>query len=563
MIRHLRAFAWLRWRLLLNGVRGSRRRDTLEQVSRLLALIAPAAIVVLSLGSVIALSLAGFFGGRALARGEFAPDVLVMIARALLMAATLLVVFLPIGMAAQTSAARYTRLLLLPIPARVLHFVEVVAGLADPWIAFMLPGLALFALGLVTAGRWDGAALAALAGIGVAAVLVSMSALVGFLMSWLMRDRRRAELVTLLFVVGISAVAVLPQLLDTERRENRAEGRRGEPVSIARVEAALPVWTRALPSEMYGQVLTTGIVERRAGPAVLWLGGLFLQAALLYGLSGVVHRRLIDSAGTESGRRRRNAEVRPLVRLPGVSAATSAVAVAQMMTGLRSVRGRLAVLLPGPMIALVALMVTRAPEEGTWTASIGEYGHLVFGASLIFAIYAAQPFSLNQFTSDRAGLTLQLLMPVSTVELVRGKALGCTGLVLVAGLLAAVATSISTGGGPWVIWLSVALGGLATFVAVTPLAALLSAAFPVAADLSKSGSGGNPHAFSLLVGSALVLAAALPPLVLFVVGQRFGPGVTVAASVVWLVVVTMAAVPLLSLVARVVESRRENLFLVK
>ncbi|MCR4373654.1 MAG: hypothetical protein NUW22_02275, partial [Acidobacteria bacterium] len=130
MIRFLRAFAWLRWRLLLNGVRGSRRRDTLEQVSRLLALIVPALIVVMSLGSIVMVAVAGFLGGQALTSGRFAPHVVVLVARGLLLVVTALVVFMPVGGAAQTTSTKYSRLLLLPIPARGLHLVEVLAGLA-------------------------------------------------------------------------------------------------------------------------------------------------------------------------------------------------------------------------------------------------------------------------------------------------------------------------------------------------------------------------------------------------------------------------------------------------
>ena len=49
MIRVLRAFAWLHWHLVINSIRASARRDTWEQVSRLLALAVPAMVVVLSL----------------------------------------------------------------------------------------------------------------------------------------------------------------------------------------------------------------------------------------------------------------------------------------------------------------------------------------------------------------------------------------------------------------------------------------------------------------------------------------------------------------------------------
>ena len=117
MIRFLRAFAWLRWRLLLNSVRGSRRRDTFEQLSRLLALVVPAIIVAMSMGSIISVSVGGLLGGIDLARGRFvAPDVIIGVARAILFGATALVIVMPISSAAQTTTTKYSRLLLLPIP---------------------------------------------------------------------------------------------------------------------------------------------------------------------------------------------------------------------------------------------------------------------------------------------------------------------------------------------------------------------------------------------------------------------------------------------------------------
>ena len=39
MMRNLRAFVWLRWRLLVNSLRGGRKRDRLEEISRVLAMM--------------------------------------------------------------------------------------------------------------------------------------------------------------------------------------------------------------------------------------------------------------------------------------------------------------------------------------------------------------------------------------------------------------------------------------------------------------------------------------------------------------------------------------------
>lgn len=561
MIRQLRAFAWLRWRLLLNGVRGARRRDTLEQISRVLALVAPVAIVVLSLGSVIALGIGGYLAGHMLARRADVSDIVLLVVRAALVGQLIVVVFMPLGIGSQ-STARYARLLLLPIHRRVLHLVEVLSGIADPWIFVMAPGLLLLVVGLAVGGALSAVPVMLLAGMGLLAVLLSLSAIVSFLTSWVMRDRRRAEWTTLLFVVAISGAGLLPHMLGTDMaRRNRdatAEGRERPDLTVARIENALPVWTRALPSEMYGRAL--GASTQGAG--MVWVAGLWGQAVFVYFLSGLIHRRLLYASEGQT-RRRANATLVALPRVPVLSAAASAVAVVQFRTGLKSVRGRLAVLLPGPMMALLALVLARAPEEAPWIAAIPHYGHLVFGASLIFAIYALQPFLMNQFASDRAGLTLQMLMPVSVRELVWGKAVGMFGMFFAAALLSMLVTLLATGSGSPLLWLSVLVAGAATFFTLTPVAAVTSAMFPVASDLSKTGSGGNPHGAAMLVGTFLVLIAAAPPGLILLVGPRFSAVATLGASIVWAVIVVALAFPLLSLASRMVTARRENMYLTR
>ena len=270
MIRFLRAFAWLRWHLLLNGVRASSRRDTWEQLSRLLALAVPALIVVLSLGSIIGVSIGGLLGGNALATGRFvAPDVIIFVVRAVLFGAMALVAIMPIGSAAQTTSTRYSRCCCCRFPRACCIWWRFWPGLADPWILFMLPGLALFAIGLTWGGRFDLGLMAGVAGIALAVALASLAALVSFSVSWLFRDRRRAELLTIIFVMSISIVALLPQCWTTSDapRTSRGSRRRGT-ITVARVEEALPAWVQFLPSEVYGRAMTAAVVQHENGAAV-------------------------------------------------------------------------------------------------------------------------------------------------------------------------------------------------------------------------------------------------------------------------------------------------------
>jgi len=567
MIRFLRAFAWLRWRLLINGIRSGRRRDALEQVSRLLALIVPLVIVVMSLGSIILLSLAGLLGGIDLARGRFVePDVIIFVARAVLFGAMALVVFLPVVSAAQSPGTQYSRLLLLPIPVRGLHLVEVLAGLADPWILFTLPGIVLFAVGLAWGGRPDVAAIAAVAGLALAVVLASLASLINFSVSWLFRDRRRAELLTIIFVMSISIVALLPQLFESaDGSGTRGRGTRRGSISVSRIDAALPGWFKVVPSELYGGAMSAAVQDGDRAAAVQWVGVLVAEGIVFFWLSGLVHRRLLESAGGSSSGRRRAVAIRPPWRLPGISLPVSAVAWVMFKNSLRSVRGRVAVLLPGPMMAIVSLMLLRKPDEAPWIATLGTHSHLVFGVSLFITALAIQPFTMNQFASDRAGLTLQFLLPVSARDLVRGKALGGAALYLVAAMVSCLASALATGGGSPVAWLMTLLGGLAIYVTIAPVAAIMSALFPVASDLSKAGTGGNPHQASALVGMFMGLASVLPVLLIVVPALWPGrtPGGALLAMVVWLSVVTAVAWVLLDLISRVVTHRRENLFLTK
>jgi hypothetical protein len=134
IIRSLRALTWLRWRLLKNSVSGARKRDSLEQVSRALALVVPLLILVMSIGTFVAISVVGFVGGRMMATGvlEMASGLLVL--RLLLGLIMFAIVALAVVSPAQSTLSLYTRLLLLPIPLRLLHLVES-RRLGDPWVA--------------------------------------------------------------------------------------------------------------------------------------------------------------------------------------------------------------------------------------------------------------------------------------------------------------------------------------------------------------------------------------------------------------------------------------------
>ena len=447
----------------------------------------------------------------------------------------------------------------------MLHLVEVAANLADPWIVLVAAALLALPVGMAVGGDLLAAGVTLAAGLIMLALLASFGALVSFLVGWLFRSRRRTELFTLVAVVLFSLLSLLPMFFSSQFGERRREGRRaGEPrqrLTIERFDASLPRWTRALPSEVYGRTLLSAYVGHTvgAGFGLLVLAG---QAAVLYAASSAAHRRMLGAL--EGTSRRRRAVEQPLATLPGLgrSPAVGAVAWAQTRSALRTVRGRLVVLMPGPMLAALTAVFSRIPSE-EWTARIIDHGPLLFGAGLVFSLYSLQAFSMNLFGADRAGLTLQLLSPIRDRELAWGKVIGC-GLIfaVAAGVCLVAAVAVAAGGSP-LTWIAVALGGCATYFLLSPLSVWLSALFPLASDLSKSGSGGNPHGFPMFVGTFVVLIFTAPAALIAFLSSfgRTSPAIGLALMIGWTLFTIAISIPLVNLAARAIGMRRENLAL--
>lgn len=566
-MRFLKAFAWLRWRLLINTIRGSRRRDRLEGLSRITNVAIKAALLLIPIGGGLLLLVLGLLGGYAVGSGSIEPGWVLVAARITLLVVLLLLVLVPLSVASRSGITGYQRLQLLPIPRSSLHLVEVLASLADPWVGFVLPGVFAFGLGLLLGGHISAAVVGLAAALGITIVLASLGALIGFLMTWLMRNRRRGEMFTLIFVIVISVFSLVPLLLsdglERNPRQPKPSGGAPERHTVERLDQSLPRWSIAIPSELYGFALRSSI-EGRAGIGWLSTGGLFLQAAALYVLSAAMHRKLIESPEGGSQPRRVLRLISPGLQLPGLSAAASAVAIAQARTALRSVRGRVIVFLPGPTLALLVLVSKRVPQAFPGGSTLGSAGHLMLGVSIIFALYALQAFTMNQFASDRAGLTLQFLAPISDSDLVKGKTAGCGILFSATVLVCLLCALLVSGGGSPLVWLSVLMGGAATYLLLSPMASLLSALFPVASDLSKTGTGGNPHGIAMLVGTLLVMVASGPAALIVVLGFHYyhRSDITFLLMAVWTIIAALISIPLLGPASRMMAARRENIALV-
>jgi hypothetical protein len=294
------------------------------------------------------------------------------------------------------------------------------------------------------------------------------------------------------------------------------------------------------------------------------MAGLGAMGFLLFALSDALHRRLLSSPERASGRRSGTGVRTGRWRLPGVAPAVSAVALAQVRTTLRTVRGKIAVYFVVVLVLLLAMLFGHRILSGLPEGWIVETGPLVLFLGVLLTLVSLQPILLNQFAVDGPGLTLQLVLPVSNRELVRGKLLGCALLASISlSLCAGGALLFQPGGSPW-SWLAMLQVCVAAFSVLAPLASATSAFLPKRSDLNRLGNAGDPHGFAGLIGLVLTALALAPPLALYGVGV-FAMKSPVAASMLvgaWCIVALGAAWPLSRLAEWAVAQRRENLFLV-
>jgi len=215
------------------------------------------------------------------------------------------------------------------------------------------------------------------------------------------------------------------------------------------------------------------------------------------------------------------------------------------------------------LLALLVAVFNRLPQE-TWTVAAASRGYLLFGGSIVFTLYAMHAISLNLFGSDRAGLTLQLLAPITDRELAWGKVVGFAGIVA-AGLGVCLVASVAVAhAGPLPYWIAVFLGALAALCLISPMAVWFSAIFPVASDLSKTGAAGNPHPFPMVVGTLCTALFVVPTIVALALAEFWFKSAAMAPlfAGLWMLVAAGIGLPLINVASRSITARRENLALV-
>ena len=564
MIRILRAFAWMRWRILMNSLERTGARDAVERFSVAIEQLGPILAAVLMIPSAVFLAGAGAYSGWAMAGGEMQPLPFEAL-RYLLMAASALTIIGPflLPAAERTNAVR---LLLLPIPRGTLYAAQAGTALADPWLLLLLPIVIAVPLGLLAGGAPTAAAVVLGAGTVLMLVLVGLTSIVSSLIHLVVRNRRRGELMALILILVLPLVGIVPGLLAGEQNQRaRARGpnieRRGTPpVWLQTLERQVPL---VVPSEMYvrgTRLAAGGDFAASARP----FGSLLLSAAALQALGMFLFGRVLDSSGT-TGARRGSASGRGWSpRLPGLSAGTSAVAVAQVRLALRTPRGRSILLSPLVVFVLFGAMMWRSGTGMELGFIELESGVGLAAFTSFVCLVSILPIAMNQFAVDGAGLTLELLSPLDHGDLLRGKAVGNALVAGAPALICIVAAAGLFPGGELSLWLSVPLALLAVYLLVAPAAAAVSAIFPRAVDMNSIGRGSNAHGAAGLLGLAAFAIAGAPCMLLVLLATRVldRPSLAPVLLGAWCGVCVLLAWALFIPARAAFSARRENLSLI-
>ena len=552
----LRAFVWMRWRVLMNSLERIGARDRLERFSVAIEQLGPIMAAILMIPSAIVLAGAGAYGGWSLAQGNAHPLPFEAL-RFLLLAATLLTIIGPFLLPAneRTSAVR---LLLLPISRPTLYVAETVTALTDPWLALMLPVILTVPLGMLAGGAFVAAPLALVGGTLLLIVLLGLTSVASSLFQLMFRDRRRAELLALVFILIVPLVSMIPAVWQSGRVRVDPHGS----------GASDPAWfeifeNRVLPlapSEAYARA-TSRLSGRLDMTAVRPVAGLAVTAVILHTAGLLLFGRILQSPGSTGARRRRSKAIGRTWRIPGLSPAASAVALAQMRLAVRTPRGRSILLSPLIVFLMFGAMMWRggSGEQFGFVALRSGLALAVFGSFI--SLLTSLPIAVNQFAIDRAGLTLEFLTPIDDRDLLRGKALANAGTAGVPALLCVVGAALIFPEGSLAMWLTVPLGLTATVLLVSPVAAALSAIFPRPVDLNSIGRASNAHAAATFLGMFAYAVAGGSTMLLVVLGARIldRPALVPALMLVWCAVCFVVARLLFVPVRQLLARRRENL----
>jgi hypothetical protein len=560
MLRVLRAFAWMRWRMFVNSLEKTGARDKIERFSVAIEKIGPIMAAVLMIPSVLVLAAAAVASGFALARGN-QHSLFLDAARYILLVIPVVSIFGPLLLPA-ADRTNPVRLLLLPIARSTLYVAQSSTAFGDVWVLLMLPIVLFLPVGLLAGGAFVAAVLSLVGGVLLVLVVVGLSSLSTSLLHLVVRNRRRGELLTLLFILILPAISMLPGLLHGSRQLHPENA--GEPPA----ESRLPPWavsavTQAFalyPTELYVRS-TRSAAFGDVAPAAAGLVALAATGLLLHSVGMFVFAKVLDSPGSTGARRAGAARAAWGRRLPGLSPGASAVALAHLRLGMRTPRGRSIMLSPALMVAIFGF-VMRRPMSGLDIGPFAGHSGLSLAAFGSFvSLMAILPIAMNQFAVDGAGLTMALLSPLTDREYLAGKAVG-NGFIAAMPVTLSILISLAIlpGGSPG-LWLAIPVGLLAIYFVVAPAAAIFSALFPRTVDLNSIGRGSNAHGLSGLLGMLSFVAAAAPCVLIMLVASGWlgQPALAPVLLLAWCVVCYGIGWLLFIPARRIFARRRENL----
>jgi hypothetical protein len=563
-LRILRAFAWMRWRVLLNSLERTGARDRLERFALAIEQIGPIIALVLLVPTLLVISaLASYAGYIVATRAQISPIVQIFL-RGLTLGVSGLAIIGPILLPLM-ERANPVRLLLLPIPRSTLYLSQASGALADPWTMIAVPIALFLPLGLSAGGAIQAAAISLLGGLLFLLALAGLSMLTSCVIQLVVRDRRRGELVALAFILFIPLVGMLTSFADrnVSRRHRHQTG--SAPIERAAGPGVLETVTRGAfaltPSERYVSATRAAAAGRlpESASALLVLS---TTVVLVHGFAFWLFERLLAFPGSVGPRRTATKRGTAARRIPWLSAGAGAVAMAQIRLTLRTPRGRSTLLSPLLAFCVFALLLFRRGDEAFGILPESGVGLAAFGAAI--SLMATLPLAMNQFAIDGAGLTLELLSPLSDEQLLDGKAIASGVIGGVPALVCLLLSLLLFPGGSVAHWISVPIAMSAVYCLLSPIAAAASVVFPRVVEMNSVGRGSNAHGLAGLIGVFSVILSGLPPigLALATNGWFQRPELTPIVLLAWcgltLGINRLLFRPVRALLAR----RRENLSLV-
>jgi hypothetical protein len=524
--------------------------DPLARVLRLLLLV-PAALV-------LALFAAGL--GWALASGKIPLDAdFLSLARLALFAVAAASALLPLVMGGSQGEGDIERFLLLPIPRTWLHRLSLLVTLAEPWHLMTLIMVLFLPMGMLGYGMWGAApsvaeivmatGLVLVAGLALTLTHAAFGLWIFTLVQRLLRDRRRAQgRVTAGLLVGIAGGYSLLLFLGEDHIPD------GVTASLLRLNAPGELFVLALKGALSGRVLQ-GVTAL----AVLGVccGGMLLLSERAYGRLLWMGSR--DGDGRSAPLPGRFQEW----SLPGVDRQLQAVAWVQLRTVWRTVPGKMAIL-PAPF--LLILLGSALPRLLPHLNEAIPMELLFLGFAGTLALLGLQQFVLNTFAIDGPGLSLLSLLPLRSRHLLLGKGLAW-GALLAGSLAVSTPLALALGQPGWRGALTSPLLG---FLAMTccgalwiPVGLLCSAVFPKEVALHRVTQANQPHALSLLIGTAALLPSWLIPMAIIAAALRTGGNLALAvgALLLWLGLCLVAGYWLCRLAQTAWDRRREGILL--